>query len=448
MRYTARMHPTFLALLLAACSTDKAAPPATDDSAAGGEEAAAPVDTAAYLDEAEDTDTGPPEDTAPQDPHVEEEQIGPMEDIDAWIFASDTVHQVDLSLSDAAWAALTADPETYVEADVLFDGMPIPSSAVRIKGQYGSFRTLTGKPSLKIDFNRYVDDQRFFGLEKITLNNAVVDCAYMKERVSYRVFEQMGIPAARTGHAWVTMNGHDYGLYNLIESVDDRFLTRVHGDDSGNLYDGAYYLYEWTWYVLLDFNDFAQDFYALNEGVDVDHMDIHRITDGLAAFRGKEDFYANMGALVDWDEVLRFAATEELVGQNDGYGLNTNNYFVFFNPRTGLMEMYPWDLDYSMLYDWQWGRNWASPAGVLLKACNEDDTCREAWKAAVVDVLNTLDKSDLKSYYESVAEASWPYAMTDPRRECSLAAVGNMRADIQTWFIRHPDEVKARWGIE
>ena len=391
-------------------------------------------------------DTAPPPE--PEPGNVEDEDIGGLDDPSTAIFNDSKVHTVELTLSEAAIASLYEDYQTYVEADVVVDGYAVDTVGVRLKGMIGSLRDLSGKPSLKIDFNWFVEDQRFFGIEKLTLNNEVVDCSNMKERLAYAVFAMAGVPERRTAFAWVTINGAIYGLYTLIETPDDVWLDRVYEDPSGNLYDGNYYWYGGWSYILLDFTESQQEYYALDEGTDVGLADIRAVTEALWANYDGPEFYEEVGAVVDLEGFANEFVAEMWVGQDDGYALNTNNYLLYFDPSDGRMDMLPWDLDYSFLQDWEWGMDWAKPKGVLAQGCKKDERCRALMADAMQDLIDTIEASDMRETFDDWAELSLDYAMSDPRRECSTAYIESERDDLRYWGHNRSDEIRADWGLE
>lgn len=144
------------------------------------------------------------------------------------LYGAEKVWDLDIQLSDQSLAMLRAEPRAYVRADVVFEGHSIENVGVRLKGGF-SFQGLGGKASFKVDFNQY-EDQRFLGLENITLNNMRQDRSFVHERLSYQVFVGHGLPAPRSSYIRLTVNGDLYGLYANVESVDDRFLRDPYAD--------------------------------------------------------------------------------------------------------------------------------------------------------------------------------------------------------------------------
>ena len=378
-------------------------------------------------------------------PEVTGESIGEQVMEDDWIFSHDTIHEVEITLPQASIDALYADPYTYTEAGVTFDGEAVSPVGVRLRGKIGSFRQLSGKPKFKIDFNQFISDQRFYGLETLSLNNSIVDCSYLKEHIGYALFEAAGVPASRTGVARVSVNGAPYGLYTIIEVPDDRFLTRHYTDPDGNLYDGKYVWYGEYNYTLLDFGDGVDTLFQLEEGTDVAHADVMAVSAAMAAHAGTPDWYASMGDLVDWDVLHRAWAVEQWIGQNDGYGLNTNNYRIYFDPSDGRADIIPWDLDYTFLYDWEWSRSWGSPAGNLMYYCIIDATCAAAQQAVVAEVAAAAEEAALVDLFDRLAVLIDDDARSDPRRECGESSIDAEQAEVRAWITVGSASLRSFW---
>ncbi len=399
-------------------------------------------------------DRRPPVDTSvevPPDadaPPVSEEDAGAQDaDLDSWFFVPDTVHHIDLTLPAVSSNLLAADPYTHVLADVSIDGVPLPEVGVRLRGKIGSFRTLAGKPKFEVDFNHFVSDQRFYGLESLSLNNSVVDCSFLKEPMALAVLARAGVPASRTGFAWVTVNGADYGLYVIVETQDDRFTTRNWADGTGNLYDGKYVWYGGYNYVLLDFNNGVDELYALEEGTDVAWADIKGVSQALSVAPTSGAYVETLGAVLNWDAFHREVVGEQWTGQNDGYALDINNYRVYFDPADGKANIIPWDYDYSFLNDSDWGMSWRYPAGDLASTCFADPTCAATHAEMVATVLEELDPVSLTELFNVMDETTWDASQQDPRQECGASNVSYYRDAIRTWTLGRGDYMRRFWGL-
>ena len=63
------------------------------------------------------------------------------------------------------------------------------------------------------------------GSRKVHLNNSIQDHTLLSEKISRGWRDAAGIPAPRAGHATVTVNGRELGVYVLIEGWGSNFWT-------------------------------------------------------------------------------------------------------------------------------------------------------------------------------------------------------------------------------
>jgi hypothetical protein len=171
----------------------------------------------------------------------------------ASIYDPSKVVFIDLTLSPTEEAKLEAEPGEYVKGTFSLtrssDGTPAGEEAspviaprpveVRLKGNVGgSFRPLTGKAGFKLKFKK---TETVFGLRKMTLNNMVQDPSMVHETLAYAAFRAAGVPASRTGFAYVRLNGNDVGVYLDLENLDEIGLARIFGSfdkETQHLYEG------------------------------------------------------------------------------------------------------------------------------------------------------------------------------------------------------------------
>lgn len=396
------------------------------------------------------SEESPSRDTAVEEaapPEVSQEAVEDQTIDDSWIFTQDRVHTLDITLPQASWDALVAAPRELALADIAYDGVKLEDVGMRLRGKLGSFRTIDGKPKIKLDFNRFEPDRRFYGLEAMSLNSSVVDCSYVKEPLGYALFEAMGVATSRAAYVQVRVNELDYGLYVLIETQDDRLLERHWGADSGNLYDGKYVWWPDGSYTLLDFGEGHDQLYQLEEGEEVAHADIQAISAAYLEGVAAGDFRARTDALLDWDNLHRVWAVAQFMGHNDGYCLNKNNYRVHFRGSDGRAVMVPWDLDHTFYEDHWWSRSWASPSGNLARACFADPVCAEEQRQAVAELLSVLPSVDLPTLNaELQALTAWS-AEYDPKRECGYDRVLSERAHVTNWLTTRGDYLRSFWGL-
>jgi len=140
----------------------------------------------------------------------------------AELYAPDKFPRFDLELLAASVEALNSvrsqtDPNkaTYVTGDFVYDkdgkAKAVRSVGIRIKGE-GSFQSFEKKPALKINFDKFVEDQRFRGLNRLTLNNNYDDPTFLAERLAYAVHREVGVPAPRCNNTRLYVNSEFYGV--------------------------------------------------------------------------------------------------------------------------------------------------------------------------------------------------------------------------------------------
>ena len=388
--------------------------------------------------------------TAPLPEEVEVEWIPGVGDLSADLYDRTRVHRVDILLPQEGLLDLRDHPWDYTQGSVVIDGVLLDEVGVHLKGAWGSFRDLDGKANFKLDLNQYVDGQNYLGLKQLTLNNMVVDCSYLRETLAYEAFARVGIPETRTSYVWVTVNEVDYGLYLFVETPDDVWLARHYDDPSGNLYDGKYIFTEdWEFVSMVDFLRYIDAHFELEEGEGCRPPldDVHRVTDALYAAHGSDDGFQQLDALVDWDQLLRVWATEQWVGQLDGYFLNQNNYRVYFDPEDGRVDMLPWDMDYAFYEASRWGMDWDHPYGALAGFCSGDPTCRHELRNHVRAVAEILETSDLRGLLEEVVALTMPYAAVDPRACGASLPIVDRQDYMRAWVRTRSEAVREMWGL-
>lgn len=158
------------------------------------------------------------------------------------IFQKGKVHEMDIQVDEKDWEYLleNAIQKEYIMGDVVIDGETFSCVGIRTKGNSSltsvANDNTTDRYSLKIDFHEYVKNQTYYGLEKLALNNCIFDTTYMKEYLSYEMFEKMGIATPACSYVHMTINGVDWGLYLAVEVMEESFIERYFGSAEGNLY--------------------------------------------------------------------------------------------------------------------------------------------------------------------------------------------------------------------
>lgn len=344
----------------------------------------------------------------------------------AEMYDSGEVAIIDLTLSDQAKTELEDEPEEYVPGTFSLtrssDGTPageegspvLPerSVEVRLKGSVGgSFREITDKAGFKLKFKAA---NAFLGLRKMTLNNMVQDPSMIHETLAYAAFRASGVPASRTGLAYVRLNGEDIGVYLNLENLDDIGLTRIFGSafdkNTQHLYEGE----RGDDLVPNGAGDFEVDEGGDEPGEtgDLEALIAAVNDEGGAPLSERVAPYAELA------EMGRMWGVEKYIEHWDGYAGHTepgqerpNNYYLYSDPA-GRFQMLPWGADQT----WQptsdkAGREvtFDGSGGVFFNKCLEDRECFRAYWAGLNLATHTIPDLDPAALAEDTADLLTPW---------------------------------------
>ncbi len=254
-------------------------------------------------------------------------------------FANGSIPHLHIDIAETNIAKLRRNARDYVRATIRVEETTYEEVGIHLKGAAGSFRQITdNKPAFTLNFDKFVDDQHFHGLDKFSLNNSVQDATYMTEAICSELFLAAGVPTPRTTHARVSLNGQDLGFYVLKEGFDKTFLKRHFKNAKGNLYDGGF------------LHDIDEPLERTSGDGDVRARADLR---ALVAAAEESDHVRRMEKIrevLDLDRFVSFAALEMLTWHWDGYVMKRNNYRVYHDPASGKLVFFPHGMD-QMFWD-------------------------------------------------------------------------------------------------
>ena len=280
------------------------------------------------------------------------------------VFDPDSIRTYQIELSPASLDTLRADPtaEQYVEGFVTIDGERFGPIGVRYKGFFGVLRFCFDergnqrcpKLAYKLKFNEYQPYLRFHGLKRLNFHPMGGDPSQMRESLSYEVFRAMGVPAPRSVHAWLELNGEPLGLFTLTENIDERFIADRFRDG------GRGVLYKEVWPINpRAFGPFGGDVNAgIAAGPD-DPAGMLDLADALeAASQGPDSDQAVLDAFLanqqDPDAIWRYLAVDRLADNWDGIAAwycvpecANHNYFWYQDALSGDFTLIPWDVEHT-----------------------------------------------------------------------------------------------------
>jgi spore coat protein H len=277
----------------------------------------------------------------------------------AQLFGAQTIPVFDLVLPAADWEALKvhARDEQYVPAQACFQGKAIGLVGLRFKGSYGSLfncfnaagQNTCRKLGMKIELDKYVDEQSFHGLKRLNFQSYHYDDSYLKERLAYDVYRDMDIIAPRASWAVLRVNGDTQGLFGMVEEIDGRF-TKDRWPSNG---DANLFKERWPG---------NGDDAALIAG-----LKTNKKTADVGAFKAfstalnaaaEADLRTVLGSYTDLDYFARYMAVDDAIANFDGittYYTTSgnpdeagNHNFYFYQEAPSKFTIIPWDLESTM----------------------------------------------------------------------------------------------------
>jgi spore coat protein CotH len=235
---------------------------------------------------------------------------------------------------------------TYYPADMIWGNTRVRNVAIRSRGS-GSRNPQ--KIGLKIDFNRYVGGRTFVGLDSLVLDNLWQDPGLIRDAMAMKVFGKMGQAAPRESFCRLYINNEYQGVYAMVEPIEEAFLARTLGDDTGYLFE-----YNWLDVFLGQFLGSALAPYkarfeaqtrdresdaALYAPIRDLFFEVNRPID--AVWRESVERYVDLEQLVSHVAIENFTA--EIDGVIGGWGMNN---FYLTRPSTDTRHRFlPWDKD-------------------------------------------------------------------------------------------------------
>lgn len=265
----------------------------------------------------------------------------------AVFYDPEVVQEIELVIAPADRQAMfDALPErVYVPAVFRWRDIELANVGVRFKGNSSSSPDAWWKRSLLVKFGEFEDGQRFLGLRRVALDNAVQFGSVFSERLLTDVLRAEGVKCSRANYARVTINGVSDGLFVNVERIDKSFLERVFGNRDGVLYKNHEGGPGSDLTVLSMASDYAASFEPKT------HKDEGDFSEILALARLLRDtpdaaLEETLEAAFELDPFLRLMAVMVFGGAFDQYtGMGPHNFYLYRDPPTGRMHYLVWDLD-------------------------------------------------------------------------------------------------------
>ncbi|MEW6234554.1 MAG: CotH kinase family protein [Candidatus Omnitrophota bacterium] len=237
----------------------------------------------------------------------------------------------------------------YVPATVICDGAVYQEVGVRYRGN-ASIVIIPpdGKKPLKLDFDRFDDDQVFHGFTKLNFINGFRDPSLLRDKLAYDLYRKAGVPAPHASFANVYLAvgskpKEHLGFFVVIEQVNRPFLEDRFGNSNGLLVkfeimkDLEYRGEEWEKY--------AAD-HELNSNDPADTKHLIQFLKFLTQ-SSDEEFAKKIDSKLNVDKFLAWLAINTLLTDLDSYAGLGHNWYLYYNADSKRFEFIPWDVNES-----------------------------------------------------------------------------------------------------
>lgn len=305
-------------------------------------------------------------------------QVEPNYDV---VFNQNEVLRIDLVIGEDEWETMQADlranlgssakgvqggrpgmggggltefDPVWVTCSVFFEGKEWYKVGVRFKGNSSLNSTYSegnSKLPFKLDFDQFESDypaisnQRFYGFKQLSLKNNFDDASFIREKVASDLFREFGLVSSHTAFCALYVDcgsGLKYfGLYTIVEEVDDTVLDNQYADGNGNLYkpDGGA-----ASFAMGTYNE-SEMVKQNNENL-ADYSDVYDLYNAINSSTRTsdlEEWKTLLESKLDTDVFLKWLAANTTIQNWDTYGNMTHNYYLYNNPSSNLLEWIPWD---------------------------------------------------------------------------------------------------------
>ena len=354
------------------------------------------------------------------------------------VFPQDKVNRIDLVVSSTNWNIMiddmtnnygsfgsgaggpaddSDDNPIYVPCSLFFNDIEWYQAGLRFKGN-SSLKTTWGqgtwKLPLRLNMDRFEDEipeinnQRFYGFKEMSLANCYDDESLMREKVVPEIFRDFGVAAPQTAFYRIYVDYGDgpiyFGLYTMIEIVDDTMIEDQFAYDDGNIYkpegSGASFAK----------NTFNTSYFEKKSNEETDWSDVEALYNVLHSSErttNSEAWRTSLENTLNVDEFLKWLAVNTTIQNWDTYGNMTHNYYLYNNPEDGLLTWIPWDNNEALQSGKQGGSlsiscSEVSSSWPLIRYLLDDEIYVDKYKSNLKQVIQS-------SFSPSIMSAKYQY---------------------------------------
>lgn len=351
------------------------------------------------------------------------------------VFPQNSVNRIDLVINSTNWdvmiddmkmnygsfgsggggpASDSDDNPIYIPCSLFFNDIQWYQVGLRFKGNSSLKSTWNSgiwKLPLRLNIDRFedeypeLDNQRFYGFKELSLANNYDDESLIREKVVPEIFRDMGVAAPQTAFYRVYIDYGDgpiyFGLYTMIEIVDDTMLEDQFAEDDGNLYKpegtGASFAKN-----TFNISDFEKKSNEASDWSDVESL--YNVLHSSERTSNSDAWRTSLEEILNVDDFLKWLAVNTTIQNWDTYGNMTHNYYLYNNPEDNKITWIPWDNNEAL----QSGKQ----GGSLSISCNEVSS---NWPLIryLLDESIYLDK--YKEYLKQTVESAFEPSKMDSK---------------------------------
>lgn len=247
------------------------------------------------------------------------------------------------------WQALQNTQSTGVDiaADLVVDNVTYPNVGIRMRTSSSSLVAGNKKP-FNLTMDSFVQGQDLYGFSTLNLNNGAIDPTLTRETIGYRVLRDF-TPAPRTAYFRLWFNNTYWGLYILVEQPNKDFARHWFSSEEGTRYKADRPAGTAVNSSRLDWRGPSPSLYQADyEAKTPAHPNVW--TDLVHAIdvlnnTPSTNYKTVVEQTINVDRALWYFAVMNLLVNSDDYMGAGHNYYMYFDPTDGRMNMIPWDLN-------------------------------------------------------------------------------------------------------
>ena len=407
----------------------------------------------------------------------------------AYMWDESVIPEITVSMTTDEWNRLLARYDEnshnvdYFHADFTYrkgdDVFNIEDGGIRLRGNT-SRRRPEGNGGQKhdavnpdwhhchfgINFRKFHkdDEHTVKGIRKVNLKWFKDDPCYVRELFCYDLYRRYGIWTGAHDiycRLWIRIGDAEpayYGVYQMIEPIDDEFIERrVDGmfeNDKGFLWkcgyaDGPADLngLDGSWSIDLDNGvNYTYEFKGDEEEYEAAKEQLQDFILKLQG-KGEESFYNWIKTVCDVEFLLKTYAVNVAVGMCDDHWNNGNNFYLYFNSQDKFeykLFFLPYDYDNTLGTSWNIGvmsdpgrqdpYNWGD-TGLLMERLMKFDEFRQIYRKALQELVDPekelMDTDASMARIKAWQDRIQPYVSNDTGEDMEIydqaASWGNLK---------------------